>query len=113
METESETGKSMQETQHNTAEEARQKRYIYMTQTPIPRLIRDLSIPTIISMLVSGLYNMADTFFVGKLSTQATAAVGIVFFHHGDHSGGWIFLWTWFGQLYVEKAGCRRYKGSF
>ncbi len=79
METESETGKSMQETEHNTADEARQKRYIYMTQTPIPRLIRDLSIPTIISMLVSGLYNMADTFFVGKLSTQATAAVGIVF----------------------------------
>ena len=53
METESETGKSMQETEHNTADEARQKRYIYMTQTPIPRLIRDLSIPTIISMLVS------------------------------------------------------------
>ena len=33
METESETGKSMQETEHNTADEARQKRYIYITDT--------------------------------------------------------------------------------
>ncbi len=58
---------------------ARQKRYRYMTETPVGTLIRELSVPTIISMMVSALYNMADTFFVGKISTQATAAVGIVF----------------------------------
>lgn len=61
------------------SERARQERFVYMTQTPIPKLIAQLSVPTIISMLVSGLYNMADTFFVGRISTQATAAVGIVF----------------------------------
>ena len=50
-----------------------------MTQTPVNKLILKLSVPTIISMLVTGLYNSADTFFVGKISTEATAAVGIVF----------------------------------
>lgn len=50
-----------------------------MTQTPVKKLILKLSVPTIISMLVTGLYNSADTFFVGKISTEATAAVGIVF----------------------------------
>ena len=54
-------------------------RYNYLTQTPIPRLITALAIPTIISMLVTGIYNTADTFFVGRISTQATAAVGLAF----------------------------------
>ena len=54
-------------------------RHDYLTKTPVPRLITALAIPTIISMLVTGIYNMADTFFVGKISTQATAAVGLVF----------------------------------
>ena len=63
----------------NAAEQARQKRYRYMTETPVPKLISTLALPTIISMLVTGLYNTADTYFVGRISTQATAAVGIVF----------------------------------
>ncbi|MCR5282441.1 MAG: MATE family efflux transporter [Lachnospiraceae bacterium] len=51
----------------------------FLTKTPVPRLIISLSIPTIISMLVTGIYNSADTYFVGRISTQATAAVGLVF----------------------------------
>ena len=57
-------------------------RYVYLTQTPVPELIVKLSVPTIISMLVTGIYNAADTYFVGQIpgvGTQATAAVGIVF----------------------------------
>ena len=54
-------------------------RYDYLTKTPVPQLILKLAVPTIISMLVTGIYNTADTFFVGKISTQATAAVGLVF----------------------------------
>ena len=53
-----------------------------MTETPVPKLIMRLAVPTIISMLVTGLYNMADTYFVAQIpdkGTQATAAVGIVF----------------------------------
>lgn len=56
-----------------------QNRYEYLTQTPVPKLISRLAVPTILSMLVTGIYNTADTFFVGRISTQATAAVGLVF----------------------------------
>ena len=55
------------------------QKYIMMTEAPIPGLIGRLAVPTIISMLVSSFYNMADTFFVGRISTSATAAVGEVF----------------------------------
>ncbi len=57
----------------------------YMTETPVPKLILSLSVPTIISMLVTALYNTADTFFVARVSTDAevntaaTASVGLVF----------------------------------
>jgi len=51
----------------------------YLTKTPVPQLILRLSIPTIISMLVTAIYNGADTYFVGTISTSATAAVGLVF----------------------------------
>lgn len=50
-----------------------------MTQTPIPKLIATLAVPTTISMLVSSIYNLADTFFVSQLSTSASGAVGVVF----------------------------------
>lgn len=50
-----------------------------MTEEPIPQLVGKLAVPTIISMLVTAFYNMADTFFVGKIGTSATGAVGIVF----------------------------------
>jgi putative MATE family efflux protein len=53
--------------------------YVKMTTTPIGKLVTSLAIPTIISMLVSALYNMADTYFVSKLGTSASGAVGIVF----------------------------------
>ena len=50
-----------------------------MTKTPIPKLILQLGIPTTISMLVTNIYNMADTYFVGTLGTSASGAVGVVF----------------------------------
>lgn len=56
-----------------------EQQFIQMTQTPIPNLIGRLCIPTIISMLVTNLYNMVDTAFVGTLGNSASGAVGIVF----------------------------------
>lgn len=53
--------------------------YLRMTETPMSRLIPSLAVPTIISMLVTAVYNMADTFWVSKLGTSATGAVGVVF----------------------------------
>lgn len=54
-------------------------KYRMMTEAPIPPLIGKLAVPTIISMLITSIYNMADTFFVGRIGTSATAAVGVVF----------------------------------
>ncbi len=56
-----------------------EKQYKFMTETPVGRLIIKLGIPTTISMLVTNIYNMADTYFVGTLGTSASGAVGIVF----------------------------------
>ena len=56
-----------------------QLKYKMMTETPVPKLIMKLAVPTILSMLVTGFYNMADTYFVGKITTEDTAAVGLVF----------------------------------
>ncbi len=56
-----------------------EKQHREMTERPVGRLIVSLAGPTVASMLVSALYNMADTFFVAKLGTSATGAVGIVF----------------------------------
>ena len=53
--------------------------YDLLTHGSIPRVVGMMSVPTIISMLTSSLYSLADTFFVGQIDTQATAAVGIVF----------------------------------
>ncbi len=52
----------------------------YMTSTPLPKLVLQLATPAVISMLVSSLYNMADTYFVGQIgSASASGAVGVIF----------------------------------
>ena len=50
-----------------------------MTQMPVEKLVMILGLPTTISMMVTTFYSMADTYFVGKLGTSATGAIGIVF----------------------------------
>ena len=55
------------------------EQYNKMVNTPVSRLIAKLAVPTVISMLVTSIYNMADTFFVSQINTQASAAVGVVF----------------------------------
>lgn len=57
----------------------KQEKYVWMTETDVRILVTKLSVPTIISMLITTIYNMADTYFVGHINTNATAAVGIVF----------------------------------
>lgn len=53
--------------------------YRKMTETPIPKLIFTLGIPTTVSMLITNIYNMADTYFVGALGESQQAATGILF----------------------------------
>ena len=57
-----------------------EQKHQMMTETPINSLILRMAIPSIISMLVTSLYNMADTFFIGQLNNvPATASIGIVY----------------------------------
>lgn len=76
------------------------EKYIMMTTQPVGHLINKLAVPTIISMLVSTFYNMVDTLYVGRVSTEATAALGVAFslqaiiqafgFFFGQGSGNYI-----------------------
>ena len=81
--------------------DAQEQKFIAMTQPPVGGIICRLAVPCIISMLVTSFYNMADTFFVGMLhSNAATGAVGVVFsmmaiiqavgFFFGQGSGNYI-----------------------
>lgn len=55
------------------------EKFQMMTNTPVEKLICTLAAPTIASMLITSVYNMADTFFVSKISTSASGAVGVAF----------------------------------
>ena len=50
-----------------------------MLNQPLKQVIPRLAVPTIISMLITSVYNMADTYFVSRISTEASAAVGVVY----------------------------------
>lgn len=56
-----------------------EEKYQKMTQTPIPQLILRLGLPSIASMLITSVYNMTDTYFVGTLGKSASGAIGVVF----------------------------------
>lgn len=53
--------------------------YKKMTETPVSKLIIKLGIPTTVSMLITSIYNLADTYFVGTLGESAQGAIGILF----------------------------------
>ena len=99
-----------------------EEKYIQMTQPPVERIIIKLAIPCIISMLVTSFYNMADTFFVGMLkSNAATGAVGVVFsmmaiiqalgFFFGQGSGNYISRML--GRKNYEEASTMAANGFF
>lgn len=98
-----------------------EEKYVQMTQTPVQKLIFTLAGPTIVSMLVTSFYNMADTFFVGRIGTSATAAVGVSFslmaiiqafgFFCGHGSGNYISRKL--GEHRFEEAGEMAATGFF
>lgn len=71
--------------------------YDKMTETPIPKLIITLSVPTVISMLVTNIYNLVDTAFVGQLGNSASGAVGVVF--------GFMAIIQAFGFMFGQGTG--------
>lgn len=68
-----------------------------MTKQPVESLILKLGLPTTISMLVTSIYNMADSYFVGKINTSASGATGVVF--------GLMAILQAFGFMYGHGAG--------
>ena len=64
---------------HQKNHEEAHDQYYEMANAPVNKVISKLAVPTIISMLITSIYNMADTFFVSQLGTSASGAVGVVF----------------------------------
>lgn len=60
-------------------ETAQHEKFVKLTTQPVGRLVTGLAVPAMVSMLVTGIYNLVDTFFVGQINTQSVAALGIVF----------------------------------
>ena len=90
--------------------DAAQEKYLQMTQQPVEKLVCRLAVPSILSMMVSAFYNMADTFFIGKISTQATGAVGVVFRYMALIQAIGFFFGHGSGN-YISRALGRRQRG--
>lgn len=58
---------------------AQEEKHQLMTTAPVEKLVLKMALPSMISMMISSIYNMVDTLYVGRLSTQAAGAVGVVF----------------------------------
>lgn len=102
--------------------DAQEAKFRKMTEPPVSGLICRLAVPCIISMLVTAFYNMADTYFVGMLkSNAATGAVGVVFsmmaiiqavgFFFGQGSGNYISREL--GKKNYEEASCMAATGFY
>lgn len=102
--------------------DAQEQKFIAMTQPPVAGIICRLAVPCIISMLVTAFYNMADTFFVGMLkSNAATGAVGVVYsmmaiiqalgFFFGQGSGNYISRMM--GQKRYDEASTMAANGFY
>ena len=89
-------------------EKHNQSQYIKMTQTPVLPLIASLSVPTILSMLVTNIYNLADTAFVGQLGTAASGAVGIVFGYMAIIQAAGFMFGQGAGSIMARLLGARR-----
>ena len=100
----------------------RELKYKQMTEPPVQKLICKLAVPCIISMLVTSFYNMADTYFVGMLkSNAATGAVGVVFsmmaiiqaigFFFGQGSG--VYISAQLGKKNYQEASNMAATGFF
>ena len=80
-----------------------------MTQTPVPRLVLRLAIPSMVSMVVTALYNVVDAAFIGRLSTEATAGIGIAFAYMTFIQAVGFFFGHGSGNFISRALGARSY----
>lgn len=83
-----------------------------MTQTPVKKLVLKMSGPTIVSMLVTSLYNIIDAAFVGHISTEATAAVGVSFAYMTFINAFGFFFGHGSGNFISQALGARNYSDA-
>jgi putative MATE family efflux protein len=101
-------------------QDAQQKKFVRMTTEPVDRLVSHMAVPTVVSMLITGLYNIVDAFFVGHLGPSATGSIGVVFslmaiiqavgFGFGHGSGNYISRKL--GERDVEEASVMAMVGT-
>ena len=87
----------------------RQARFVMMTESPVRQLVMKMAIPTIISMMVTALYNIVDAFFVGHISTEATAGVGVAFAYMTFINAIGFFFGHGSGNFISTALGAKKY----
>lgn len=87
-------------------------RYRRLTETPVPRLVLSLAVPTIISMSISAIYNIVDSWFVGHISTVATAGVGVAFAYQSLIQATGFFFGHGSGNYMSRALGARDAEGA-
>ena len=93
-------------------ERKRDERYALMTQSPVKKLVLKMSGPTIISMLVTSLYNIIDAAFVGHISTEAAAAVGVSFAYMTFINAFGFFFGHGSGNFISQALGAKNYSDA-
>lgn len=91
------------------ASSLQENKFHKMTTEPVPKLICQLALPTIISMMITSFYVMADTYFVGQIDTQSTAAVGISFSIMSIVQAFGFFFGHGSGNFISRKLGAQEY----
>lgn len=83
-------------------------KYREMTETPVPKLVLRLAVPSMVSMVVTAIYNVVDAAFVGHLSTEATAGIGISFAYMTFIQAVGFFFGHGSGNFISRTLGSRR-----
>ena len=87
-------------------------RFRRLTETPVPRLVLSLAVPTVISMSISAIYNIVDSWFVGHISTVATAGVGVAFAYQSLIQATGFFFGHGSGNYMSRALGARDTEGA-
>ena len=93
-------------------EQQRSARFVMMTESPVRQLVMKMAVPTIISMMVTALYNIIDAFFVGHISTEATAGVGVSFAYMTFINAFGFFFGHGSGNYISTALGAKKYNDA-
>ena len=98
--------------EYNLKSEAQKNNYQFMSETKISKLVTKMAVPSIVSMLVLSIYSLSDIYFVSKLGTSASAAVGIVFSVMTLIQAFSFMLGTGAGSLIARNLGAGKIKNT-